>query len=118
MTWSAKRKWLAGISGSIILLGSVSTVIGSWTGWKRPWVLPDELQQVEQIAGSAFERSYKLRGEFLQQQQRYLDDRREELKERQKPVPRWVRERQQRLERIKCEHANELLPPHQRRPCP
>ena len=57
MTWSKQRKILAGVGGGIIMLAGVSGAIGSWTGWERPWVLPNELEKVEQIAGSAFERS-------------------------------------------------------------
>lgn len=118
MTWSAKRKWIAGVAGGIVLLGSVSTVIGEWTGWKRPWVLPDELEEVQKMAGSAYDRAYRNRGYLLQQEQQYLDDRKLELRDRQKPPPRWLQERQRRIERERCLHFNETLPKHQRRPCP
>jgi hypothetical protein len=108
--------WTLGVIGSF---GVATTVVGEWTGWKRPWVTPPELEVVEKVAGSSRDWAVEAYKRNLQQQQQYLDDRREQYQEQQhrlpppqrRAMPRYLKERQQRLNRTRCEFENSLLPP-------
>jgi len=43
MTIQAKWKWILATAAAIGVMGTAFGVVGEYTGWKRPWVLQDEL---------------------------------------------------------------------------
>lgn len=103
--------------GAIATIAAV--VVPTWIafGWELPpWPSHDDLKKVQLDIEEVGARTRELQSGDYQRQQQYLDDRREEWDAKGKKPPRYIIDRQKRLDIKRCQWHNKVNP-RQRKIC-